>query len=132
MALGAGRVDRARDEARGLRLVEVKSCNKVERGIALFPDAPTTRGARHLRTLARAVRRGGRTAVVWFVQRNDASLLGPKRAADPVTAVAAAVKLYACPCRAGPRAIAGLRPIPVEVGRPHQRSRRRSRRTEAR
>lgn len=138
VALGAGRVDFVLDDARGRRLVEVKSCNKVERGIALFPDAPTTRGARHLRTLARAARRGARAAVVWFVQRSDAFCLRPDRAADPefaeaaARAAAAGVKLYAYACRVGPRAVAALRPIPVEVERPHQRPRRRSRRTEAR
>jgi len=135
---GPGRVDFVLHEAGRLRLVEVKSCNKVERGIALFPDAPTTRGARHLETLARAGRRGVRGSVVWVVQRSDASRLRLDRAADPefaeaaARAAAAGVKLYAYACRVGPRAIAVLRPIPVEVERPHQRPRRRSRRTEAR
>jgi len=34
-------------------LVETKSCNLVVDSLALFPDAPTARGARHLRELAR-------------------------------------------------------------------------------
>jgi len=34
-------------------LLEVKSCTLVRHGIAMFPDAPTTRGARHVEELTR-------------------------------------------------------------------------------
>ncbi|MBX6378181.1 MAG: DNA/RNA nuclease SfsA [Clostridia bacterium] len=102
-------------------LVETKSCNLVEEGVALFPDAPTLRGTRHLRELTRAVVAGCRAAVVWFVQRDDARVLRPHRGADPAfaealaTAVRAGVEPYAYRCRVTPTAVTVLDAIPVET-----------------
>ncbi|WP_051946856.1 DNA/RNA nuclease SfsA [Thermus amyloliquefaciens] len=48
--------------------LEAKNCNRVEEGLALFPDAPTPRGARHLRLLAAFARDGGLAYAVWMVQ----------------------------------------------------------------
>jgi len=47
------------------RIFEAKNCNRLEGTLALFPDAPTQRGARHLRLLARF---GPLGYAVWFVQ----------------------------------------------------------------
>ncbi|WP_332871162.1 DNA/RNA nuclease SfsA [Thermus sediminis] len=48
--------------------LEAKNCNRVEGGLALFPDAPTKRGAHHLKLLADFARKGGRAYAVWMVQ----------------------------------------------------------------
>ncbi len=64
--------------------VEVKSVTLISNGVALFPDAPTTRGQRHVATLAYAVQQGWRAAIVFVVQREDAVALSPNDAADPV------------------------------------------------
>ena len=40
--------------------VEVRSVTLVEEGVGLFPDAPTTRGRRHVETLSRAAAQGCR------------------------------------------------------------------------
>jgi sugar fermentation stimulation protein A len=40
-------------------LLEVKGCTLVEDGLAMFPDAPTTRGKRHVEELIHAKRRTG-------------------------------------------------------------------------
>ncbi|GAA6757643.1 DNA/RNA nuclease SfsA [Thermus oshimai] len=48
--------------------LEAKNCNRVEGGLALFPDAPTLRGARHLRLLAALAREGHGAFAVWTVQ----------------------------------------------------------------
>ncbi|HEY8416661.1 MAG TPA: DNA/RNA nuclease SfsA [Limnochordales bacterium] len=104
---------------RPLCLVETKSCNLVEDGLALFPDAPTTRGTRHLMELAEAVQKGLRAAVVWFVQRDDATALAAHRVADPgfaqalAEARAAGVEAYAYRCRVTPDGVWVLGPIPV-------------------
>ena len=108
------------DHDRRLCLVETKSCNLVVSGVALFPDAPTLRGTRHLNELRQAVAAGHRAAVVWFVQRDDASVLRPHRQADPAfaralaEAVAAGVEAYAYRCLVTPAAIHVLEAIPVE------------------
>jgi sugar fermentation stimulation protein A len=103
-------------------LVEVKSCNRVDDGVALFPDAPTARGTRHLRLLARRAAAGGRAAVVWIVQRDDAAWLRPFAEADPAfadaarAAAAAGVELYAYRCAVSPEGVALAGAIPVEAG----------------
>jgi sugar fermentation stimulation protein A len=64
-------------------MVETKSCTLVEEGVALFPDAPTKRGARHMRTLVKALN-GGRAAAVFVIQRCDAHEFRPNDGTDPV------------------------------------------------
>ncbi|MEC5125459.1 DNA/RNA nuclease SfsA, partial [Verrucomicrobiales bacterium BCK34] len=49
-------------------LLEAKNCNRVEGGLALFPDAPTPRGARHLRLLSGFARAGGLAYALLMVQ----------------------------------------------------------------
>lgn len=62
--------------------VEVKSVTLVEGGRALFPDAPTERGRRHLEDLIRASREGYDAAVVFIVQRQDAQIFSPNDGVD--------------------------------------------------
>lgn len=70
----------------GRTWLEVKSVTEVRGGVALFPDAPTERGRRHLAELAE-IRRGGDGAMVLFVvQRGDARRIRPHRAIDPAFA----------------------------------------------
>jgi len=74
----------------GRRLVlEVKSVGLVDDGVALFPDAPTARGARHLRELAAiAARDGWEAAVLFVVQRGDAREVRAAAHIDPAFAAA--------------------------------------------
>lgn len=58
-------------------LLEVKGCTLVENGIAKFPDAPTTRGKRHLEELIKAKEGGFNSAVLFLILRDDASLFSP-------------------------------------------------------
>jgi sugar fermentation stimulation protein A len=66
--------------------LEVKSCSLVKDGIAMFPDAVTARGAKHLRELASLVNDGVRAAVLFCVQRRDGRCFAPARHIDPVYA----------------------------------------------
>ncbi len=50
--------------------VEVKSCSLVEHGTAMFPDAPTERGRRHMEHLAELTRRPGTRATILFIIMN--------------------------------------------------------------
>lgn len=63
--------------------LEVKSVSLVEAGVALFPDAPTRRGRRHVEELEAAVAAGARAAVLFLVQRPDAHAFRPHDATDP-------------------------------------------------
>ena len=62
--------------------LEVKSCSLVLNGCAFFPDAPSARGARHLRELAWLARHGSRAALLFVVVRR-AERLSPNDSADP-------------------------------------------------
>jgi sugar fermentation stimulation protein A len=69
---GASRFDFRVVDERGPVLVEVKSVGAARGGVGLFPDAPTERGARHVRELADIARSGEARALVLFVaQRGD-------------------------------------------------------------
>ncbi|MFP4655907.1 MAG: DNA/RNA nuclease SfsA [Methanohalobium sp.] len=52
--------------------IEVKGCTLQNNGIALFPDAPTTRGQRHIKELIKAVEQGHTGAMIVLVFRPDA------------------------------------------------------------
>ena len=63
--------------------VEVKSVTFVQGNLCMFPDAPTTRGQRHLETLAQLAAGGDRASVVFVAQRGDAMRFSPFEAVDP-------------------------------------------------
>ena len=53
-------------------LVEVKGCNLVINEVALFPDAPTTRGTRHVNELINALEDNYFSVIIFVIQRDDA------------------------------------------------------------
>lgn len=63
--------------------VEVKNCTLVDNDLAMFPDAVTTRGQKHLFELEHLVAKGFRCAMFFLVQREDASRFRPADAIDP-------------------------------------------------
>ena len=103
----------------GICYVETKSVNLVEDRVALFPDAPTERGRKHLGTLVKAVAAGHRAAAFFVIQRQDADAFRPHPTADPAFAEALrdakahGVEVYAYNCRVTRREIAIQRSIPV-------------------
>ena len=64
-------------------LLEVKSCTLVKDGVAMFPDAETERGRRHVRDLVKAKKEGYRACVLFIVQRTDAQVFSPNDETDP-------------------------------------------------
>jgi sugar fermentation stimulation protein A len=72
-------------EGRGRRTcyIEIKNCTLVENGVALFPDAVTDRGRKHLEELARLKGEGGRAAIFFLIQRMDAGSFRPADHIDP-------------------------------------------------
>ncbi|MDI3270396.1 MAG: DNA/RNA nuclease SfsA [Bacillota bacterium] len=118
-ALSSARIDFRLDRAQGPLFVETKSCNRVEGSLALFPDAPTQRGTRHLVLLRELREKGIPTGVIWFVQRDDARALSPDHKADPSFArafwegVAAGMMALAYGCQVTPEGIRVLDSIPI-------------------
>lgn len=66
------------------RFIEVKNVTAaVEAGVAVFPDAPSSRGVRHLEVLQRLAERGTGGMLVFCAQRSDVSEIRPADAIDP-------------------------------------------------
>lgn len=86
---GRSRVDLLLEEHRRGRppcFVEVKSVTLREGRMALFPDAVSERGQKHLHELAARARAGDRAAMVYVAQRTDCAAFGPAEAVDPAYA----------------------------------------------
>lgn len=64
-------------------LVEVKGCTLVEEGLALFPDAPTLRGKKHVKELIRAKKDGIGASILFLIMCEDAENFSPNYKMDP-------------------------------------------------
>lgn len=58
-------------------LIEMKSVTLVNQGRALFPDAPTERGKKHLEDLIKAKEEGIRAVIIFIIQREDGLFFSP-------------------------------------------------------
>lgn len=100
-------------------LCEVKSANLVVDKTAMFPDAPTERGCKHLKELMCAQREGYGAAVLFIVQRDDAAVFMPNVQTDPAFAAllkqaeAAGVDVRALKCEIKEDTIRVTSEIPV-------------------
>lgn len=57
--------------------VEIKNVTLVENDVALFPDAVTTRGTKHLIELMKLREQGHRAVIFFLIQREDAHTFSP-------------------------------------------------------
>ena len=84
--------------------LEVKGVTLETDGICAFPDAPTERGAKHLRGLQKCVEDGFGGYVLFVIQMSDVEYLHPNDATDPNfgralrEAAAAGVQVLAVDC----------------------------------
>lgn len=110
---------------RGPLYVEVKSVTLADSSgggrIARFPDAVTTRGRRHMETLAELRSQGARAVVLFVVQRVDCDWVEPADAIDPAygealrKACANGVEAIALRARVTARAIHLEQELPVRL-----------------
>lgn len=68
--------------------IEVKGVTLKKDGLAMFPDAPTERGAKHVRGLLQAVREGCEACILFVIQRSDVREFKPNEGSDPAFAAA--------------------------------------------
>jgi len=124
VAVQEGRIDLLLAGPQGVCYVETKAVTLVVEGTALFPDAPTSRGTRHLLALQQAYEEGFRAAVIFVVQRADALRFAPNwqndlRFAQTLERVArGGVSIFAYRCRVGPRRIEIAQSLPVVLSCP--------------
>jgi len=101
--------------------VEVKNVTLKEGRYARFPDAVTTRGQKHLKTLVDVKSNGMRAVMLYVVQRTDVELFAPATEIDPdyakalKTAVHAGVEVIAMQAKVTPTQITFLKKLPVEI-----------------
>jgi sugar fermentation stimulation protein A len=80
---GDSRFDIMAENSSEICFVEVKNVTLKEGNYALFPDAVTTRGTKHLNTLMEAKRTGHRAVMLYIVQRQDVEIFAPAKDIDP-------------------------------------------------
>ncbi|MDR9435550.1 MAG: DNA/RNA nuclease SfsA [Thiohalophilus sp.] len=102
--------------------VEVKNVTAVDRdGYAIFPDAPTERGRKHLQELAAMVREGYRAVLLLHVARDDVDQFRAAAEIDPAYAQQLAavcdqgVEVHAWVSQMTPESIRIARSIPVHL-----------------
>ena len=84
--------------------LEVKGVTLENQGVCAFPDAPTMRGAKHVRELVTAVREGNCACVLFVIQMEQVQYLHPNDIRDPEfgtalrEAAAAGVEVMAMDC----------------------------------
>lgn len=101
--------------------IEVKNVSMKEGDRALFPDAVTERGRKHLNTLIRVKKSGMRAVMLYIVQRMDVKIFSPARDIDPEygkaldKAVRQGVEVIVVQARVTPESIDFHRVLPVEI-----------------
>ena len=101
--------------------LEVKGVTLENDGICAFPDAPTERGAKHLRELAQAVKDGYGGYVLFVIQMDDVKYLHPNDATDPAfgkalrEAAAAGVQVLAMDCHITEDSMVIQNPVEVRL-----------------
>ena len=80
---GGSRIDFYMEKGQQKYLMEVKGCTLEIDGKGYFPDAPTERGARHIRELIRAKREGYNAIICFVIQMAGVTEVEANRATDP-------------------------------------------------
>ena len=99
--------------------MEVKGVTLENDGICAFPDAPTLRGAKHLRELTQAAQAGYGAYVLFVIQMENVQCLRPNDATDPEFGEAlrqaerAGVRLLAMDCRVTPDSMTLRKAVPI-------------------
>ncbi len=87
---GKSRIDFYMEKGDERYLMEVKGCTLEVNGTGYFPDAPTERGAKHLRELAGAASAGFDTTICYVIQMPGIREVLPNATTDPKYATAMA------------------------------------------
>ena len=98
--------------------MEVKTCSLAINGCAMFPDAVTKRGSKHLQELIRLAEEGSEACIFFLVQRMDADRFAPAVHIDAEygknlhDAIAAGVKILIYQACVNPQGIDVVKPLP--------------------
>lgn len=119
VTVGDSRIDFHVSAERLNLYVEVKGCTLEKDELALFPDTPTLRGTKHLRTLTACAEQGAQALVLFVIQMQGVRAFTPHDSMDPAfgqalrEAAAAGVMVRAVNCRVAPGTLSICGPVPV-------------------
>ena len=111
---GDSRIDFYMEKGAEPYLLEVKGCTLERGGVGYFPDAPTERGVKHLRELAKAAKEGYHAAVMFVIQMDGVTEVRPNTNTHPAFAAAledaeaAGVEVLFLPCHVEPDALTAI------------------------
>ena len=101
--------------------IEVKGVTLEEKGVVLFPDAPTERGVKHVQELCHCLEQGYEAAIVFVVQMSGMRYFTPNRRTHAAFAEALeraeafGVRMLALSCEVTPESLAINGEIPIHL-----------------
>lgn len=118
---GNSRFDFYLEQGERKAFLEVKGVTLEQEGLALFPDAPTQRGVKHLEELTAAAAAGFEAYVLFLIQMKGVHTFRPNWDLHPqfgqalVQAAQAGVHVLAYDCRVTPSTMVLDAPVPVNL-----------------
>ena len=100
---------------------EVKNVTLKEGKYALFPDAVTRRGQKHLKTLIEVKQQGLRAVMIYLIQRSDVKIFAPAKEIDPdyadilKQAVEKGVEIFPIQAKVSPKKIELVKRLPFKI-----------------
>ena len=118
---GNSRIDLMAEEGDTRYLIEVKGVTLENDGVVSFPDAPTERGAKHVRELIGSLKDGYIPCLLFVIQMDDVKYFEPARSIDPAfyealkEAKEAGVNILAYTCNVTPDSLSLKDPVEVRI-----------------
>lgn len=119
--MGDSRFDFSFQKDGKICFLEVKGVTLEKNGVCAFPDAPTLRGAKHLRELTQLKKQGYGAYVLFVIQMENVVYLHPNDETDPAFGQAlreaeqAGVEIFAMDCRVTPGTMVLNQPVEVRL-----------------
>lgn len=101
--------------------IEVKGVTLEEKGVVMFPDAPTERGVKHVQELCHCLEQGYEAAIIFVVQMSGMRYFTPNRRTHAAfaealeRAEACGVRMLALSCEVTPESLAINGEIPIHL-----------------
>ena len=101
--------------------IEVKGVTLEEKGVVMFPDAPTERGVKHVQELCHCLEQGYEAAIVFVVQMSGMRYFTPNRRTHAAfataleQAAASGVQLMALTCAVTPDSLIINGTLPIHL-----------------
>lgn len=118
---GASRFDFRIQQGEKVSFLEVKGVTLEQDGIAMFPDAPTERGVKHIRELIACKQEGYGAGLLFVVKMKGIQCLRPNDRTHPEfgqalrEAAAAGVQLHAVDCIVRENSLIIDNPLPIDL-----------------